>query len=87
MNFFSTKTLLWRQLSLILCLLTSAPATAEKIPNYNLASPIQFASISRLQWADSIHSATPTQAKVKLLEIMGQRLQNGDYSFNTAYTL
>lgn len=66
MNFFSTKTPFWHQLSLMLCLLTSAPATAEKIPNYNLASPIQFASISRLQWADSSHSATPTQAKVKL---------------------
>ena len=23
----------------------------------------------------------------KLLDMMGQRLQNGDYSFNTAYTL
>ncbi|MCO4838204.1 MAG: type II secretion system protein N [Oceanospirillaceae bacterium] len=32
-------------------------------------------------------SATVNPQLTKLLDIMGQRLQNGDYSFNTAYSL
>ncbi|MDC1340604.1 ATP-binding protein [Oceanospirillaceae bacterium] len=67
MKFFSSKAHLLRQISLLLCILTSGVAAADKIPNFTLTTAIQLLDISSLHWADASRTATPTQAKVDVV--------------------
>ena len=66
MVFFNTNTNAWRPLSIIFFII-SCSSNAGNIPNLDLNTEYKLRSVPSFHWADTSQTATPTEAKTKLL--------------------
>ena len=67
MVFFNTNTNVWRPLSIIFFMFMSCFSNAGNIPNLDLNTDYKLRSVPSFHWADTSQTATPTEAKTKLL--------------------
>ena len=67
MVFFNTNTNVWRPLSIIFFMFMSCFSNASNIPNLDLNTDYKLRSVPSFHWADTSQTATPTEAKTKLL--------------------